>query len=168
MVKHSCFTGRRFLNQLESVWVEFSLCLPWFSLYSSFLPQSKDMLVGISLNGDSKLLIGVNVGVNGRLSLATCPGCTSTGIGSGPPCKNTVRWLAHCDSALTFHKKKRMKTDQSPVFYCNLYFPCLFPRAWWSCVQVQPELVSSEQLWEEEAEHCPASHPLERGHLQKQ
>ena len=40
-----------------------------FSVYSSFLPQSKNMQIIVRLIGDSKLIEGVNVILNGCLSL---------------------------------------------------------------------------------------------------
>merc|ERR1712237_17615 len=70
--------------------------------FSGFLPQSKDTLIGVRLIGDSKLPVGVNVLVDGCLSLCCLSICAlrltgdqprvysasrpmAAGIGSSPP-----------------------------------------------------------------------------------
>ncbi len=80
--------------------------------YSSFLPQSKDMQ--FRLIGDSKLPVGVNVSVNGCLSLYVSPAVNwrlvqgvphphpmLAGIGSSPPGypakdKPLRKWMNEC------------------------------------------------------------------------
>lgn len=47
-------------------------CMEFACVDSAFLPQSKEM--HFRLTGDSELAKAVNVCVNDRLSLVTCPG----------------------------------------------------------------------------------------------
>merc|ERR1712035_59525 len=60
--------------------------------YSGFLPQSKDMQVGDRLIGDSKLTVGVNVSMNGCLSLRVSPATVWRPV-QGVPCLSpNVSW----------------------------------------------------------------------------
>ena len=63
-----------FMNTRDAAWVR--------SGFSGFLPHPKNMQSGVRLIGDSKVPVGVNVSVDGCLSLyvrpcnelTTCPG----------------------------------------------------------------------------------------------
>ena len=71
-----------------------SQCLRAFSRYSSVLPQSKDMHIGAGWFGDSKLTRGLNLRVNGCLSLC----CPRDGLATCPewtlPLTQRQLWLA--------------------------------------------------------------------------
>ncbi len=83
-----------------SVWSLHVLLVPaWvFSMYSGFLPQSKDMQV--RLIGNYKLPVGVNVSVSGCLSLYVGPVTDWRPVQGVPRCSPNASWdwLQHpCD-----------------------------------------------------------------------